>query len=337
MSILFTGGAGYIGSHCYYLFKERCEEEIVVIDNLSTGCRRLLPAGTCFYEGDVGSHALLDQVFQAHSIESVFHFAASISPAASFNDPNYYYKNNTFNTLALLNACVKYKVKQFIFSSTAAVYVPGSSVSEDSPLLSNNPYATSKRMAEMMIEDYHKVYGLNYILLRYFNVAGADASLRTGPINEEATDLIRTLCKTHLGQRDYLPLFGTDYATPDGTCIRDFIHVADLSQAHFDAYQYMKNTMKQQRSVGEIFNCGYGRGYSVKEVIQVFEKISQVPLPVKIMERRLGDPDISIANPGRLIEKTGWVPQYNTLSTLIGSALAWEKQRAEKLVEECSG
>lgn len=323
MAILLTGGAGYIGSHCYYAL-QKTGAPLIVLDDLSNGSRDLLPNDVCFYQGNVGSQQILDTLFKAHAIDSVFHFAGSVAVPESIAHPDKYYQNNTANSLTLLKACIKHKVKNFIFSSTAAVYAPAELLSENATLAPTNPYANSKRMTEIMIDDCHKAYGLNYAILRYFNVAGADANLRTGQPGKNATHLIKVACETLTGKRDYIPLFGTDYPTKDGTCIRDFIHVTDLSKAHLNVYEHMKK--QQGSSVKDIFNCGYGHGYSVQDVLNAFNKVSEKPLPIKITSRRPGDSAVLIADAHLLREKTGWKPDFDNLETILTSALAWEQK-----------
>ncbi len=325
MTILITGGAGYIGSHVVYEFLDT-GHDIVVVDDLSTGNRDLLPDDITFYKGNVGDADFMDDVFSKHKIDTVIHFAGSIIVSESVENPLKYYQNNTVNSLNLINSCLKNKIKNFIFSSTASLY--GSHhlgmISEDSVPQTENPYATSKLMTEMMLQDASKAHGLNYIILRYFNVAGADAKGRTGQITKIATHLIKVACHTAIGLRPNLQIFGTDYATHDGTCIRDYIHVTDLANAHLKAYEAM-GTHKNK-----IYNCGYGRGFSVKEVIANVEKVIGNPLPKIISDRRQGDPLSLIANPNRLKQDTGWTPVHDNLDKIITSALAWEKSLISK-------
>ncbi len=324
MAILITGGAGYIGSHTVYAFLES-RYDLVIVDDLSTGHRNLLPRDIAFYNGNVGDTLLLDKIFTSHPIDCVIHFAGSISVPESVADPLKYYKNNVANAANLLEACVKHGIKNFIFSSTASVYGDC-----DTPLLDEalipapkNPYARTKLIIEDVIRDTAAAQNLNYTILRYFNVAGADPHGRTGQISRVSSHLIKIACEVITAKRDQISVFGTDYPTPDGTCLRDYIHVSDLANAHLCAYDFLK-----KNGGGHVFNCGYGKGYSVKDVLTMVEKVSGKPLKIAYAPRRAGDPHTLVANPTRLRERTGWIPHHDNLEQIVASALDWEKHLA---------
>jgi UDP-glucose 4-epimerase len=302
-------------------------EDIVVLDNLSTGFWWAVPSVAKLYEGDIGDEALLDKIMSAHKIDAVIHFAGSIVVPESVADPLGYYLNNTVKSRALIAAAVKHKVPRFIFSSTAAVYGnpltnPVFETAAPAPV---SPYGTSKLMTEIMLRDSHAAYGIDYVALRYFNVAGADPKGRSGQSTPRATHLIKVACQTALGQRPYMEVFGTDYDTPDGTCLRDYIHVSDLIAAHMDA-------LKHLRGGGEsgIFNCGYGKGYSVLEVIKAVEKAVGKSFDVRMAERRPGDPAAIVAGADRVRSVLGWEPKHNDLDFIVSSALAWEDKLSKK-------
>lgn len=327
MSILITGGAGYIGSHAVYEFSDN-GHDVIVVDNLSTGVRTLLPENIPFYEGDAGDQNLMGRVFSDHDIDAVLHFAGSIIVPESVENPLKYYQNNTCVSLNLLQSCIKHGVKNFIFSSTASVYGNNSLqlMKEEYPPQPENPYATSKLMTEMMIRDASAAHGLNFAILRYFNVAGADPKGRTGQVKENATHLIKVACETALGLRPGMNVYGTDYDTPDGTCIRDYIHVSDLANAHLRVYEHMK-----KQPANKIYNCGYGQGYSVLEVIEAVETESKSVIKKTMTDRRAGDPVALIADSSLLRKDTGWKEKCNDLHLIIRSALAWEKNRLQSL------
>lgn len=327
MAVLITGGAGYIGSHVVYEFLDN-GHDVVVIDNLSTGVRSLLPQDIPFYQGNVGDQTLLDTIFASHKIDTVLHFAGSIIVPEFVENPLKYYQNNTAVSLNLLQSCIKHRIKNFIFSSTASIYGnnPLRIMKEDFPPQPENPYASSKLMTEMMIKDTAKAHGLNFTILRYFNVAGADPKGRTGQVKENATHLIKVACETALGHRPAIKIYGTDYDTPDGTCIRDYIHVSDLANAHLRAYEHMTRT-----TVNKIFNCGYGQGFSVLDVLNAVETVSGTPVKKEPTDRRAGDPVALIANSTLLQTQTGWAPAYNDLDLIIKTALDWERHWQEKL------
>lgn len=321
MAVLVTGGAGYIGSHVVYEFLGN-GHDVVVVDDLSTGVRALLPNNIPFYEGNVGNSDVMDMVFSSHKIDTVLHFAGSIIVPESVENPLKYYQNNTCVSSSLLQSCIKYKVQNFIFSSTASVYGnnPLQLMKEEYAPQPENPYASSKLMTEMMIRDTAFAHGLNFAILRYFNVAGADHQGRTGQVKENATHLIKVACEAAIGLRSGMNVYGADYDTPDGTCIRDYIHVSDLANAHLCVYERMIN-----HAVNKVYNCGYGQGFSVLDVIETVEKVSGVKIEKKMAERRAGDPIALIADSSLLKAETGWIPRYNKLDVIVKTALEWEK------------
>jgi UDP-glucose 4-epimerase len=326
MTVLVTGGAGYIGSHMVHALVD-AGESVAVLDNLSTGFRFLLPASVPLIVGSTGDRELAARVLRQHNIDTIVHFAASIVVPDSVRDPLGYYRNNTLNTCNLLDVAIANGVKHFIFSSTAAVYgnaerVP---VREDDQKDPISPYGTSKLMSEIMLRDAAIAHALRYVVLRYFNVAGADPKGRTGQATPQATHLIKVACEAALGKRRKIDVFGTDYETPDGTGVRDYIHVSDLVGAHSAALDYL-------RSGGEsaTFNCGYGRGASVKEVIASVKRISGVDFPVTLAPRREGDPAALIADASRIRSTLNWTPQFQDLDTIVSHALAWERSLASR-------
>jgi UDP-glucose 4-epimerase len=325
MSVLVTGGAGYIGSHMVLALLD-AGEDVVVLDNLSTGFRRAVPTSAEFVAGDAGDRDLLLRLFLTHRIDAVIHFAGSIVVPESIVDPLRYYGNNTCASRTLIAASVEAKIPHFIFSSTAAVYgMPEKNpVAEDARLSPISPYGTSKLMTELMLRDTAAAHDLRYVALRYFNVAGADPQGRSGQSTARATHLVKVACETALGERPCLEVFGTDYPTPDGTCIRDYIHVSDLARAHLDALRYLRDGGKS-----EVLNCGYGAGFSVLEVIASVKRVSQRDFPVRVGPRRQGDPAALVAQSGRIGEVFGWKPELNRLDTIVGHALFWEKQLIE--------
>jgi UDP-glucose 4-epimerase len=321
MAVLVTGGAGYIGSHMVLALTD-AGHDVVVLDNLTTGFAWAIAPQAKLVEGDIGDEALVEQIINDHKVDAVVHFAGSIVVPESVSDPLGYYLNNTVKSRALMAAVVKAGVKNFIFSSTAAVYgnpktQPVFETELPAPI---SPYGTSKLMTELMLRDSHFAYGLNYVALRYFNVAGADPKGRSGQSTPRATHLIKVACQTALGQRASMDVYGTDYDTPDGTCLRDYIHVSDLISAHMDALAHL-------RKGGEsgIFNCGYGKGYSVLEVINAVEKAYGGPVNKKLVPRRAGDPAAIVAGATRVREVLGWQPKHADLDFIVASALAWEK------------
>jgi UDP-glucose 4-epimerase len=325
MGVLVTGGAGYIGSHMVLELLD-AGEDVVVLDNLSTGFRWAVPGEARFVEGDIGDHDLVSRLFLSNSIDAIIHFAGSIVVPESVADPLGYYLNNTCKSRSLIASAVEIKVPHFIFSSTAAVYgMPEETpVAEGARLEPISPYGTSKLMTELMLRDTAMAHNLRYVALRYFNVAGADPRGRSGQSTARATHLIKVACETALGERPYLEVFGTDYPTPDGTCIRDYIHVNDLVRAHLDALRYLR-----AGGESEVLNCGYGEGFSVLDVIGSVKRSAKHDFPVRMGPRREGDPAAIVAKADRISETLGWKPRLNDLDTIIGHALAWEKRLIE--------
>jgi UDP-glucose 4-epimerase len=324
--ILVTGGAGYIGSHTVRQLGE-AGYQIVVYDNLSTGSAKAVLNGSLFV-GDLNDKLALELAFAQHNFDAVLHFAASISVPESVANPLDYYQNNTRNTLNLLRCCQKFGVKKFVFSSTAAVYgePQENPVSESCPTNPINPYGCSKLMSEWMIRDYGLSSDFKFVILRYFNVAGADLQGRIGQSSAKASHLMKVACDAALGTRTSVGIFGTDFATPDGTGIRDYIHVEDLAAAHINALRYLEGGGQS-----EILNCGYGQGYSVAEVLAKLKQISGIDFPVIESPRRPGDPACVIACGDRLRQVLGWQPQYNNLETILKTTFAWEQKKLLKL------
>ncbi len=321
--ILVTGGAGYIGSHVVRQLGG-AGESVVALDNLSTGFAAAVTAGDLIV-GDTGDAPLLETIFSEHDIDTVMHFAAHTIVPESVADPLKYYRNNTASSRTLLEAAARHGVKHFVFSSTAAVYgIPdGGKASEDSPTQPINPYGTSKLMTEWMLRDLSVAGGPSYVALRYFNVAGCEPSGTIGQSTPKATLLVKVACEAATGRRPGVSIFGTDYPTPDGTGLRDYIHVEDLAAAHLDALTYL-------RKGGEpaVLNCGYGHGYSVREVLAAVEKANGRPLNIAEEPRRAGDPPELIAVADRIRDVLGWTPQFDNLDTIVSTSLNWERQIA---------
>jgi len=322
MTVLVTGGAGYIGSHMVQALAE-AGEGVVVVDNLSTGFANMLPDGIPLIVGDAGDENLVEGVIAQHHVESIIHFAGSVVVPDSMRDPLGYYRNNTMATRSLLNAAVKGGVSRFIFSSTAAVYgnpdqVP---VPEHAPTRPLSPYGSSKLMSEIMVHDVAAAHGMRYVVLRYFNVAGADPQGRIGLATIGATHLLKIAMEAATGQRAKIDVFGTDYPTPDGSCIRDFIHVADLAQAHRAALSYLHG-----EGPSVTLNCGYGRGYSVLETIEAVRRVSGRNFAVQHAPRRPGDIMTMVADVSRIRATLDWRPQFDDLETIVRHALGWEEQ-----------
>jgi UDP-glucose 4-epimerase len=322
MTILVTGGAGYIGSHMV-LALAGAGERAVVLDNLSTGFGWAVAEGVPLVVGETGDQALVEQIIAAHKVEAIIHFAASIVVPDSVADPLGYYRNNTANSRTLIESAVKGGVRRFVFSSTAAVYGnPATNpIGEDDPTCPMSPYGSSKLMTEIMLRDAGVAHGLDYVILRYFNVAGADPQARTGQSTRGATHLIKVAIETALAKRAKIDVFGTDYPTPDGTCIRDYIHVTDLVRAHSDALAYLRGGGRPVT-----LNCGYGHGFSVLEVIDTVKRASGVDFRVDFAARRPGDPAQIVAKSDRVRHMLGWLPQFDDLATIVAHALAWESK-----------
>jgi UDP-glucose 4-epimerase len=324
MSVLVTGGAGYIGSHMVLGLIDR-GEDVVVLDDLSTGFERAVPPPAVLVKGDAGDAALIGKILTQYKVDAVVHFAGSIIVPDSVADPLAYYLNNTVKSRALIEACVRAQMPRFIFSSTAAVYgIPEvNPVFEDGRLDPISPYGASKLMTEWMLRDSAHAYGLDYVALRYFNVAGADPQGRAGQSTERATHLIKVASQAALGQREHLDIYGRDYDTPDGTCIRDYIHVSDLIAAHLKALDHARDG-----GGSGVFNCGYGRGSSVLEVIAAVERAVGHRLNVKDMPRRAGDPPVLVAGADKVRSVLGWVPRHDDLDFIVATALEWETRLA---------
>ncbi len=325
MSVLVTGGAGYIGSHMVQKLRDS-GEPVVVIDNLSTGYREAVPQAVPFYRGDIADQRLVGQIIADHDVTAIIHFAGSIVVPDSVADPLGYYNNNTVKSRALIEVAIETGLRHFIFSSTAAVYgaPKNNPVSENEPLVPMSPYGASKMMTEMMLADAAAAYDFNYVALRYFNVAGADPLGRCGQSTPRATHLIKVACETALGKRSQMAVFGRDYETRDGTCIRDYIHVSDLARAHWDALGYLRDG-----GSSDVFNCGYSRGYSVLEVINSVKAVSGVDFSVMDDERRAGDPPSLVADSAKLRDTLGWRPELEDLDTIVTHALARESKIEE--------
>ena len=322
MALLVTGGAGYIGSQMVHELVD-AGERVVVLDDLSTGFRWAVPEGAPLVIGETGDQALVARLIRDHEVDSIIHFAASIVVPDSVRDPLGYYRNNTANSRALIESAVRNGIRHFVFSSTAAVYGNPAAVpiGEDAPTLPISPYGWSKLMTEIMLRDASRAHGMGHVILRYFNVAGADPQGRTGQSSAAATHLIKVAVETALELRPKLEIFGTDYPTPDGTCIRDYIHVSDLADAHKLALHYLRSG-----GIPLTLNCGYGHGFSVCEVIETVKRVSAIDFKVENAPRREGDPARIVAASERIRDALGWHPRYDDLPTIVAHALAWERQ-----------
>lgn len=325
--ILVTGGAGYIGSHAVHALRD-AGWPVVVIDNLVTGFRWAIPDGISFVEADIGDAAAVSAAISAHAIGAIMHFAGSVVVPESVTDPLKYYRNNTANSRTLLECAVKGGVRHFIFSSTAATYGIAESipVREDSPKRPINPYGMSKLMTEFMLADVAAAHPINYCALRYFNVAGADPEGRTGQSTAGATHLIKVAVEAATGKRDHVSIYGTDFATPDGTGVRDYIHVSDLAAAHVHALE----RLVADPAESHIMNCGYGKGFSVSEVLDAVDRATNLKIERRIEGRRAGDPDALIADNSKILATLPWRPQRDNLDLIVQDALAWERKLGER-------
>jgi len=324
--VLVTGGAGYIGSHAVLALKD-AGWPVAVIDNLVTGFRFAVPDGVPFYEGDIADQDLLQRIFAQQGTRAIMHFAGSVVVPESVENPLKYYHNNTARTRNLIEAAVAGGVPHFIFSSTAATYgIPEvSPVTEDSPKAPINPYGMSKLMSEVMLADTARAHPLNFCVLRYFNVAGADPQARTGQSTAGATHLIKVAVEAALGKRESVGVFGTDFDTHDGTGVRDYIHVSDLAAAHVLALE----ALVEQPTRSLTMNCGYGRGFSVLDVLDAVDRVTNRKIVRVLQGRRAGDPDALISDNSRIKATLPWVPRYADLDTIIAHALAWERRLTE--------
>ncbi|MBY6015722.1 UDP-glucose 4-epimerase GalE [Qipengyuania gaetbuli] len=324
--VLVTGGAGYIGSHAVLALRDS-GWPVAVIDNLSTGFKFAVPDDVPLYEGDIADGDLVAQIIAEQSIKAIMHFAGSVVVPESVENPLKYYDNNTVKSRALIEAAVKGGVEHFIFSSTAATYgTPETTrVSEDTPQRPINPYGWSKLMTEQMLSDATAAHGFNFCALRYFNVAGADPQARTGQSTAGATHLIKVACEAATGKRDGVSVFGTDFDTPDGTGVRDYIHVSDLAAAHVLALE----ALIEEPTRSLTLNCGYGRGFSVLEVLDAVDRVTNSRIDRRMEPRRAGDPGELVSDPSRIKATLPWQPKYADLDQIIGHAVQWERKLGE--------
>lgn len=332
-TVLLTGGAGYIGSHAVLALLD-ADWPVVVIDNLSTGFRSAVPAGVPFYEGDIGDVELIRKIISEHRVGAIMHFAGSVVVPESVSNPLKYYDNNTARSRSLIEAAVSESVAHFIFSSTAAVYgePDQSPVAEGCPVQPINPYGRSKLMTEVMLADTMQAHPMNFAALRYFNVAGADPDGRAGQSTAGATHLVKVAVETALGRRSHVAIFGDDFATPDGTGVRDYIHVSDLAAAHVLALSMLVEQPRQSM----VLNCGYGRGFSVLEVLDAVDRVAGTLIKREIAPRRQGDPASLVADNTRLLASLPWVPRFDDIETIVRHALAWEERLAEVRLTDVS-
>ncbi len=325
MTILITGGAGYIGSHMSWLMHDN-HQDAVILDDLSTGNINHVPRNMRLVVADIADEGAVERILRDHQITAIIHFAAKIVVPESVAFPLDYYRDNTAKSRTLIALAVKHGVKHFIFSSTAAVYGDSQDpvVTEESAKNPASPYGRSKLMVEWMLEDAARAHGLRYAILRYFNVAGADPLGRTGQSTRNATHLIKVACEAALGRRSELLVYGTDYPTEDGSCVRDYIHVTDLVDAHYRALDYL-----QKGNPNTVINCGYGRGASVFDVIETVKLVSGCNFPVRLVDKRAGDPASLVANASKLRTTLDWVPRNDNLATLVRHAFEWEKKTGQ--------
>lgn len=325
--LLITGGAGYIGSHVVLAFRE-ADYPVVVLDDLSTGCRAAVPQDVPFVECDVGDIGTVRDVIADHRIAAVIHLAGSTSVPESVTDPFRYFRNNTMASVNLIRACVRTKTTRFIFSSSAAVYgIPATNpVSENAPTEPINPYGVSKLLTEWVLRDAAAAHDFRYVALRYFNVGGADPAGRAGQSSRNSAHLIKVACEAVVGRRSHVNIFGTDWDTDDGTCVREYIHVSDLAAAHVAALRSL-----EQRGVNQVLNCGYGRGYSVRDVLDAIQRVNGAPVDIREGARRAGDPPIVVADASRIRRVLGWSPRYDDLDFIVRTAISWEKRVTARL------
>ncbi|PWG02748.1 UDP-glucose 4-epimerase GalE [Sphingosinicella humi] len=327
LPVLVTGGAGYIGSHAVLALLD-AGWPVIVIDNLTTGFRWAVPEGAVFAEGDIADQSLVARLIEEHGIKAIIHFAGSVVVPESVENPLKYYENNTVKSRSLIESAVRGGVRHFIFSSTAATYgiperVP---VGEDSRTQPINPYGWSKLMTERMLADTAHAHPMNFCALRYFNVAGADPRGRSGQSTAGATHLIKVAVEAAIGKRSHVAVYGTDYETPDGTGVRDYIHVSDLAAAHVDALE----KLIAEPEASHIMNCGYGRGFSVLQVLDAVDRVTNRKLDRRVEARRAGDPDALVADNARILATLPWRPKRDDLDTIVANALAWERKLAER-------
>ena len=324
MKILLTGGAGYIGSHAALSLLDN-GHEVTIIDNLSTGNKSLIPKQAKFFECNINDTKKITEIITNEKFDALMHFAGFIEVEESVTNPEKYFDNNTKNAKILFDTCIDNNLKNFIFSSTAAAYgdpINDDPIKEDNLLKPLNPYGESKIKTESYLQNE---LNCNYIILRYFNVAGADPQMRSGLISKKPTHLIKIASEVAVGKRDEITIFGSDYSTPDGTAIRDYIHVSDLANVHVKAVEYLFNKQKSN-----IINCGYGKGFSVKEVLNVFNEVNDQPISIKTGERRAGDSSMLVSNVSKLHNLFDWKPKYNDLAFIIKTAIQWEKKLLNK-------
>lgn len=321
--VLVTGGAGYIGSHAVLALLD-AGWPVVVIDDLSTGFRWAVPEGAAFYEGDIADEVLVGRILRDHGIRAVMHFAGSILVGESVEQPLRYYENNTVKSRTLIETVVREGVPHFIFSSTAAVYgIPETvPITEESRMQPINPYGWSKLMTERMLADATRAHPFNYGALRYFNVAGADPEGRSGQSSKIGTHIIKVAAETVVGKRSYVGVYGNDYATPDGTGVRDYIHVSDLADAHVAALERLIAVPDENL----VLNCGYGRGFSVLEVLDAADRVAGEPIERRLEARRPGDPDTLVADNTKILATLPWRPKRDRLDDIVADALAWERK-----------
>jgi UDP-glucose 4-epimerase len=326
MNVLVTGGAGYIGGHMVLALLDAGHMPIV-FNNLSTGFRWSVPEGVPLVVGDIGDFELVLRTLQAYQIDAIAHFAAKLVVPESVTDPLGYYLNNTVKSRSLMAAAVAAGIKKFVFSSTAAVYGNASDkpLGEDAQLAPLSPYGSSKQLTEVMLRDVAAAHDMRYVILRYFNVAGSDPAMRHGQSTSNATHLIKVAIQTALGMRSHMEVFGSDYPTPDGTCIRDYIHVTDLIAAHMLALNHL-----DQGGESLVVNCGYGHGYSVSEVIETVRKVSGKPVEARFAPRRAGDPVTIVADSARIRSRLGWEPRHDDLASIVDHSLRWESMLRER-------